>query len=166
MTRAFGCHLDGKPNIRHILGGPNDRRRVHATPVLAGGRRDGAGRRGRCGTGALRSLRMIASSASCFILTAGYGSDGCYVPRGWTVNEIPSTPGRWPRPHAGVPGDGERGREEAAARAPRRAPTSAAPSRTSHVQAPPRRASSSSVASDDGGGGPGNGQGIWMPPGW
>ena len=115
MAKVFGCHLDGKPNIRHILGGPNDRRRVHATPVLAGGRRDGAGRRGRCGAGALRSLRMIASSASCFILTAGYGSDGFHVPRGWTANEIPSTPGRCecrPTPHAGVPGADERSQEE------------------------------------------------------
>ena len=69
---------------RDITGGvagawsPGGRRR--------GWRSGGAGRRGRCGTGPLRSLCILA---------VGYGSDGHRAPRGWTVNEIPSTPGRW-----------------------------------------------------------------------
>jgi hypothetical protein len=35
----------------------------------------------------LRLLRLTPSDISCLILSVGYGSDGCHVPTGWTVNE-------------------------------------------------------------------------------
>ena len=79
----------------------------------------GAGRRGRCGAGALRSLRINRVLVSRLILAVGYGSDGRRAPRGWTVNEIPSTPGRCQRRPA--PPTGEPGARELASEAGKRA---------------------------------------------